>query len=47
MKYKIAHLINNTYQVIEYDDKTENVVHQGNIADCEAWIKVSVLMERK
>ena len=52
-KYRVEHLEDNTYQVIEsiYDDKalwestlcecTDSIMYQGSLADCEAWIMLT------
>jgi len=45
---KVRHLMDNTYQVVEfslsYDDyykyEDEIVLHQGSIADCEAYVRL-------
>jgi len=53
-KYKVRHLQDSTYQVViittdiakeekfEEDYQTEETVHQGSLADCEAYIKLKV-----
>lgn len=43
MKYSVQGLINETYQVIdidEYSDNCNNVIYQGSLADCEAYIRL-------
>ena len=37
MKYKVQSLMCNTYQVI---DGEENLLFQGSISDCEAYIRL-------
>ncbi len=45
---KVRHLIDNTYQVVEfslsdddcYEYEDEIVLHQGSIADCEAYVRL-------
>lgn len=47
-KYRVEFLSNSTYQVLEIDYKPEyypeqvnwNVVFQGNLSDCEAFIRL-------
>ncbi len=45
MKYKVIHLIDNVYQVVEMEKKDSeydfNVVFQGSLADCEAFIRLN------
>jgi len=42
MKYRIEHLQDNVYQVIaDVDDwYSSNVLFQGSLADCEAFIRL-------
>lgn len=47
MKYKIEHLMNNVYQVvdiadIESDFYEMNVLFQGSLVDCEAYIRLKL-----
>jgi len=37
-KYRVAWLINNTYQVLDRD--TDVQLHQGSLSDCETWIRL-------
>jgi len=45
---KVRNLTNNTYQVVElfpsdderYEYEDESVLHQGSLADCEAFIRL-------
>lgn len=37
-KYKVSFLIGNIYEVVERE--TDEVLHQGSLADCEAWIRL-------
>jgi len=40
-KLKVEHLSNDTYQVIELDERGyETVYYQGSIADCEAYVRL-------
>jgi hypothetical protein len=47
-RLKVRHLSDDTYQVVEFylsdDDRykyeDESVLHQGSIADCEAYIRL-------
>jgi len=45
MRYKVEHLLTNFYQVIDITDIESdfyqiNVLFQGSLADCEAYIKL-------
>ena len=43
-KLKVMHLSDDTYQVVELSDDDEyeygSALHQGSIADCEAYIRL-------
>jgi len=47
-KLKVEHLSGDTYQVVEfylsdddcYEYENESVLHQGSIADCEAYVRL-------
>ena len=41
-RLKVMHLSDDTYQVVELSDDDEygSVLHQGSIADCEAYIRL-------
>ena len=43
-KYKVIPLQDSTYQVIQNseDMSFSNVVYQGSLADCEAWIRLTL-----
>jgi len=45
MNYEVTHLIDETYQVNTYPDDADfedynYAVHQGSLADCEAYIRL-------
>jgi len=44
-RYKVRHLKDSTYQVIEIETESENffrsIMFQGSLSDCEAWIRLN------
>jgi hypothetical protein len=43
-KYKVFHLIDNEYQVVEFNpdiDDYDSATYQGSLSDCEAWIRLT------
>ncbi len=39
-EYKVELLIDSTYQVVDISDEDRVTVHQGSLADCEAFIRL-------
>jgi len=44
-RYKVRHLKDKTYQVIDTECESDNffhsVMYQGSLSDCEAWIRLN------
>ena len=46
-KYKVVHLIDNTYQVLEFiecvlEEHAWQTAYQGSLSDCEAYIRLKI-----
>ena len=37
-KYRVRLFMDETYQVLERE--TDDILHQGTLSDCEAWIRL-------
>ena len=41
MSYRVDNLIGDIWQVIDLGDEFENMVYQGSLSDCEAYIRLN------